>query len=59
MYLSDVFTVPVNLAGIPALSVPFGADAAGLPIGVQIIGPPFNEERLLALGRELETARRS
>jgi aspartyl-tRNA(Asn)/glutamyl-tRNA(Gln) amidotransferase subunit A len=54
MYLSDVFTVPVNLAGIPALSVPFGVDAGGLPIGVQVIGPPFQEAGILALGRELE-----
>jgi aspartyl-tRNA(Asn)/glutamyl-tRNA(Gln) amidotransferase subunit A len=59
MYLSDVFTVPVNLAGIPALSVPFGVDAAGLPIGVQIIGPPFREARILALGRELEDGARA
>jgi len=48
MYLADVFTVPVSLAGTAALSVPCGFDAAGLPIGLQLIGPPLAEDRLLA-----------
>jgi aspartyl-tRNA(Asn)/glutamyl-tRNA(Gln) amidotransferase subunit A len=55
MYLADMFTNPANLAGIPALSLPWGADDAGLPIGMQLLGPRFAEERILgaaeALGR--------
>jgi aspartyl-tRNA(Asn)/glutamyl-tRNA(Gln) amidotransferase subunit A len=47
MYLSDVFTVPVNLAGIPGVSLPCGFSSAGLPIGLQIIGKPFAEETVL------------
>ncbi len=47
MYLSDVYTVPVNLAGLPALSMPCGFDGKGLPIGGQLIGPHFGEGRLL------------
>ena len=47
MYLSDVYTVSVNLAGIPGISVPCGVSAAGLPIGLQLLGPAFKENRLL------------
>ncbi|MEA2624752.1 MAG: aspartyl-tRNA(Asn)/glutamyl-tRNA(Gln) amidotransferase subunit [Candidatus Binatota bacterium] len=47
MYLTDVLTLSVNLAGLPGLSVPCGADAAGLPIGLQLIGRPFAEDLLL------------
>ncbi|MBI5059151.1 Asp-tRNA(Asn)/Glu-tRNA(Gln) amidotransferase subunit GatA [candidate division KSB1 bacterium] len=54
MYLSDVFTVPTNLAGIPAVSVPVGEDSQGLPIGLQIQGPHFAERRILTLGAEIE-----
>jgi aspartyl-tRNA(Asn)/glutamyl-tRNA(Gln) amidotransferase subunit A len=54
MYLSDVFTVTANLAGLPALSVPAGWTAAGLPIGAQLIGPPFAEGVLLRAARALE-----
>ena len=50
MYLSDIYTAPANLAGMPAVSVPVGKDAAGLPIGMQIMGPWFQEERILRLG---------
>jgi aspartyl-tRNA(Asn)/glutamyl-tRNA(Gln) amidotransferase subunit A len=47
MYLADIFTVPVNLAGLPGLSIPCGLDRQGLPIGLQLIGPPFSEGKLL------------
>lgn len=47
MYLSDIYTVSVNLAGLPGISVPCGFDAKGLPIGAQLIGPHFGEGRLL------------
>ncbi|MDD5087464.1 MAG: Asp-tRNA(Asn)/Glu-tRNA(Gln) amidotransferase subunit GatA [bacterium] len=57
MYLSDVLTVPANLAGIPALSVPIGNDSQGLPIGLQIIGPHFAETMILQLGTEVEGLR--
>jgi aspartyl-tRNA(Asn)/glutamyl-tRNA(Gln) amidotransferase subunit A len=46
MYLSDIFTIPVNLAGIPAISIPCGFTSAGLPIGVQLMAKPFDEETL-------------
>ncbi len=55
MYLEDIFTVPVNLAGVPALAVPSGKTASGLPLGVQITGPHFGEDILFALGQEIET----
>jgi aspartyl-tRNA(Asn)/glutamyl-tRNA(Gln) amidotransferase subunit A len=47
MYLSDIHTIPVNLAGIPGISLPCGFNSAGLPIGLQIIGKPFDEETVL------------
>ncbi len=47
MYLSDIFTIPANMAGIPALSVPCGFDKSGLPIGLQLMARPFAEETLL------------
>src|SRR6202790_1389624 len=47
MYLSDIFTISVNLAGLPGISVPCGFDATGLPMGLQLIGPPFGEEAIL------------
>jgi aspartyl-tRNA(Asn)/glutamyl-tRNA(Gln) amidotransferase subunit A len=47
MYLSDVFTVPVNLAGLPGISIPCGFSSTGLPIGLQLIGKPFDEETIL------------
>ena len=47
MYLSDIFTISVNLAGLPGLSLPCGVDAQGLPIGLQIVGQPFDEETVL------------
>jgi aspartyl-tRNA(Asn)/glutamyl-tRNA(Gln) amidotransferase subunit A len=54
MYLSDVFTVPINLAGIPGISIPCGFTAAGLPIGLQIIGKPFDEQTMLRLAYAFE-----
>ena len=47
MYLSDIFTISVNLAGLPGISVPCGWTKAGLPIGLQFIGDTFSEEKLL------------
>jgi len=56
MYLSDIYTVSANLAGIPAISVPCGTDARGLPIGVQVLGPQFGESLLLNVAGYLEQA---
>src|SRR3989449_4010183 len=56
MYLSDVYTVPANLAGLPGISVPCGFDSKGLPIGLQLIGRPFEEETLLRIARAAEPA---
>lgn len=56
MYLSDIFTIPVNLAGTCALSVPAGFSTGGLPIGVQLIGKPFGEECLLRAAHAFEQA---
>ena len=56
MYLNDVFTVPANLAGVPAVSVPAGLDANGLPLGLQVIGKPFDEETLFAVSAAIEQA---
>ena len=56
MYLNDVFTVTVNLAGLPGLCVPGGLSADGLPLGLQLIGKAFDEATLLRAGRALERA---
>ena len=56
MYLNDVFTVTVNMAGLPGLAVPAGRDAQDLPLGLQLIGRPFDEETLFALGHVIEQA---
>ncbi len=54
MYLSDIFTISANLAGLPGMSVPCGYDGDGLPIGMQIIGPPFSEEAMFRAGDAYE-----
>jgi aspartyl-tRNA(Asn)/glutamyl-tRNA(Gln) amidotransferase subunit A len=56
MYLNDVFTVTVNLAGLPGISIPSGLDAQSLPLGLQLVGRPFAEESLFALGAVIEQA---
>ncbi|MFN3406914.1 MAG: amidase family protein, partial [Caldimicrobium sp.] len=54
MYLSDIFTIPINLAGVPALSLPIALSREGLPISAQIIGPSFCDERVLTLSYQIE-----
>ena len=54
MYLNDIFTVTVNMAGLPGPSVPAGKDGQGLPLGLQLIGRPFDEETLFSLGEVIE-----
>ncbi|KAB2886781.1 MAG: Asp-tRNA(Asn)/Glu-tRNA(Gln) amidotransferase subunit GatA [Pseudorhodoplanes sp.] len=56
MYLNDVFTVTVNMAGLPGLALPAGLSPEGLPLGLQLIGRPFDEETLFALGEVIEQA---
>ncbi|MGL5361987.1 MAG: Asp-tRNA(Asn)/Glu-tRNA(Gln) amidotransferase subunit GatA [Bosea sp. (in: a-proteobacteria)] len=56
MYLNDIFTVTVNMAGLPGIAVPAGLDGQGLPLGLQLIGKPFDEETLFALGEVIEQA---
>ena len=54
MYLNDIFTVPVNLAGLPAISIPAGLDAKGYPLGLQIIGKAFDEQKILNIAYAME-----
>jgi aspartyl-tRNA(Asn)/glutamyl-tRNA(Gln) amidotransferase subunit A len=54
MYLNDIFTIPVNLAGLPALSLPCGEDESKLPVGLHLIAPPFGDEKLLAVASLFE-----
>ncbi len=56
MYLNDVFTVTANLAGLPGISVPAGLDEGGLPLGLQVIGRPFDEETVFAVAGAIERA---
>ena len=56
MYLNDIFTVTVNMAGLPGIAVPAGLSPEGLPLGLQLIGRPFDEETLFALGNVVEEA---
>ena len=54
MYLNDIFTVPINLAGLPAISIPAGHDKKGYPLGLQIIGKAFDEQNILNIAYSLE-----
>jgi len=54
MYLSDIYTISINLAGIPGLAIPFGKSSEGLPIGFQILGKHFSEDTILRLGNFIE-----
>jgi aspartyl-tRNA(Asn)/glutamyl-tRNA(Gln) amidotransferase subunit A len=54
MYLNDIFTIPANLAGTPAISVPCGLDSAGLPVGIQLAAPVLGEQALLRAAAALE-----
>ena len=56
MYLADLMTIPVNLAGLPAISLPCGFDKAGLPIGLLLIGNVLDEARLLQVAYQYEQA---
>jgi aspartyl-tRNA(Asn)/glutamyl-tRNA(Gln) amidotransferase subunit A len=56
MYLSDIFTISINLAGLPGLSLPCGFDRSGMPIGLQIVGRPFEEEKVLQAAYAYEQA---
>jgi aspartyl-tRNA(Asn)/glutamyl-tRNA(Gln) amidotransferase subunit A len=56
MYLSDIFTIPVNLAGTCGISVPAGMSGNGLPIGLQLIGRPFGEETIIRAAYAFEQA---
>ncbi len=56
MYMNDVFTIPASLAGLPGMSVPAGLDSKGLPLGLQILGRPWDEETVLRVGDYIETA---
>ena len=56
MYLNDVFTVPASIAGVPAISVPAGLDAQGLPLGLQVIGKSFDEPTVFAVAGAIERA---
>ncbi len=57
MYLSDVYTISVNLAGLPGMTLPCGFDGSGLPIGVQLIGDCFEEKKLIRAAYTYEKAR--
>ena len=54
MYLNDIFTVPINLAGLPAISIPAGHDNKGYPLGLQIIGKAFDEQNILNIAYSIE-----
>ncbi len=55
MYLSDIYTITANLAGIPGISIPCGSTREGLPVGLQLLAAPFEEEKLLRAARVFES----
>jgi aspartyl-tRNA(Asn)/glutamyl-tRNA(Gln) amidotransferase subunit A len=55
-YLADIYTLPASLAGLPGMSVPVGFGARGRPVGLQLIGQPFDEARLLNIGHQFQQA---
>lgn len=59
MYLGDVYTVPVNIAGVPALSLPCGSDQDGMPVGMQLIGRHFSEAQLYRAAYAFEQERKT
>lgn len=59
MYLCDIYTIPTNLAGHPAMSVPFGTGQAGLPVGIQVLAPTLGEQTMFRVGAELERRART
>ena len=59
MYLGDIYTISINLAGLPGISVPCGLDSKGLPIGLQLIGDCFEEKKLIQTAYTYEQARGS
>ena len=54
MYLSDIYTISANLLGLPAISIPCGADSKGLPIGLQLIGDCYQEKKLIQIAYTFE-----
>jgi aspartyl-tRNA(Asn)/glutamyl-tRNA(Gln) amidotransferase subunit A len=56
MYLSDIYTIAVNLAGLPGMSIPCGFDSAGLPVGLQVIGNYFREAQMLNVAHQYQLA---
>jgi aspartyl-tRNA(Asn)/glutamyl-tRNA(Gln) amidotransferase subunit A len=53
MYLSDIFTVPANIAGLPAISIPSGMNSLGLPFGIQLTGPLFSDKDLFDIEKDI------
>ena len=58
MYLGDIYTISVNLAGLPGISIPVGRDAKGLPVGMQLIGDCFQEKKIIRAGYAFEQSRK-
>jgi aspartyl-tRNA(Asn)/glutamyl-tRNA(Gln) amidotransferase subunit A len=56
MYMNDLYTIPANLAGLPAIALPFGVGADGMPSGFQLIGKPFGDEELIKIGHAFDVS---